>query len=146
LKIRFPEIHLRAIRRIGELSRELEKAERQRDEHGRLLPNDGKQAKSETLAAAGISTSTAHRYEQLAGPIEEQAQQAANADRRGIAISRFAAPEPQSATLSRGRAQTRQENCWRIYNVFFAGESQFIARNRPQSPQWLNFRSDFGHK
>jgi hypothetical protein len=85
LKIRFAEIHLRAIRRIGELSRELEKAEPGGVGGGSKIPPMGS-SKSETLAAAGISTSTAHRYEQLAGPIEEQAQQAANADRRGIAL------------------------------------------------------------
>ena len=53
--------------RIGELSRDLEPAERERDSLGRLLPNDGKQGKAQTLADAGISTSTANRYEELAG-------------------------------------------------------------------------------
>jgi hypothetical protein len=69
-----PEIRLRAVRRIGELSRELEKAEFV-PRKGACVPNDGK-TKEQTLAAAGISTSSAQRYEELAGPREEQAQQA----------------------------------------------------------------------
>jgi hypothetical protein len=46
------EIQLRAVRKIGELSHR----------------NDGKPTKTQTLAEAGISTSAAHRYEELAGP------------------------------------------------------------------------------
>jgi hypothetical protein len=56
-----PKIKLRACQRIGEISRDLEKAEA----HGGkiCLPSDGK-SKSDTLAAAWISTSTANRYEE----------------------------------------------------------------------------------
>jgi hypothetical protein len=76
------EIHLRACVRIGELSRELERAERQRGEDGRLqmrVPADRVPAgrnpvtKTQALADAGIPTSTAHDYEQLAGGREAQA-------------------------------------------------------------------------
>jgi len=69
------EIRLGASIRIGELSRELEKAEA----HGGKirLPADGK-SKDETLAAAGISTTTAHRYEQLTGGREAHAQSVAS--------------------------------------------------------------------
>jgi hypothetical protein len=58
----FAEIRLRASIRIGEISRELEKAEA----HGGkiCLPN-GRKSKSETLKAAGIPVSTANDYEQL---------------------------------------------------------------------------------
>ena len=63
------EIRLRAIRNIGELSRELEKAPPIR---GDLLPVDGKKmTKEQRLADVGISTSAAQRYEELAGPREE---------------------------------------------------------------------------
>jgi hypothetical protein len=56
---------INAVSRIGELSRELETAERARTD---LHPNDRKQTKEQALADAGISTSTAHDYEQqLAG-------------------------------------------------------------------------------
>ena len=48
--------------RIGELSRELETIERTRTD---LHPASGKQTKTEALADAGLTTSTAHRYEQL---------------------------------------------------------------------------------
>jgi len=52
-----------AQRRIGEISRELEKAEA----HGGKirLPNSGK-PKSQTLKDAGLSTSTAQRCEEIA--------------------------------------------------------------------------------
>jgi hypothetical protein len=67
------EIRLRAIARIGQISRELEKAKFERDESGRPvsshLPAGGKmETKEQQLAAAGISTSTANRYQQLAAP------------------------------------------------------------------------------
>jgi hypothetical protein len=39
------------------------------------LPPDGK-SREQTLAEAGLSTSTASRYEALAGPKEEQAEAA----------------------------------------------------------------------
>lgn len=51
--------------RIGELSRELEKAEYDKG-HGTVIPSGGKY-KAQALADAGISTSAAHRYEQLIG-------------------------------------------------------------------------------
>jgi hypothetical protein len=73
------KIRRRACIRIGELSRDLETAQGARNE---LLPSDGKKSKSETLADAGISTSTASRYEELAGGKEQQAQGVAKAGRR----------------------------------------------------------------
>jgi hypothetical protein len=57
-------IQLRAIRRIGELSKHLA-IEQPRDESGRLA-SSGKTAKSAVLRCAGISTSAAHRAERLA--------------------------------------------------------------------------------
>ena len=50
--------------RIGAISRELEKAPSGKASHS--LPSAGKKLKSATLRDAGISTSTAHRAEQLA--------------------------------------------------------------------------------
>jgi hypothetical protein len=61
------EIRLRAIAQIGKISRELEKNERARTD---LHPTSEKQTKAQQLAEAGISTSTANRYEQLAAPEE----------------------------------------------------------------------------
>jgi hypothetical protein len=57
------EIQLRACQRIGQLLGELETMERARTD---LHPTNGKQTKAEALADAGLSTSTAHRYEELA--------------------------------------------------------------------------------
>lgn len=61
------EIKLRATIRIGELSRELEKAPSGRAAQKDSLPSPG-QSKAETLKAAGISTSSAQRAERLADP------------------------------------------------------------------------------
>jgi hypothetical protein len=64
---KFAEIKLRACVKIGEISRELEKAQTIHTEwHGAeiRLPSDGK-SKEQQLAEAGISTSTAQRYEEL---------------------------------------------------------------------------------
>lgn len=58
------EIKLRAITRIGEISRELEEAPGLRTD--KPLASNGKRSKAETLKAAGISTSAAHRAEKLA--------------------------------------------------------------------------------
>jgi hypothetical protein len=50
-------------KRIGETSLGLETAERSRTD---LHPFDGMQTKTKALADAGITTSTANRYEQIA--------------------------------------------------------------------------------
>jgi hypothetical protein len=71
MRAQVEEIRLRACIRIGQLSRELETAEA----NGRgpvSLPSSGKR-KADALAEAGISTSTAQRYEQLAGGRDDQA-------------------------------------------------------------------------
>jgi hypothetical protein len=73
------EIQYRAEIRMGELSQDLD-AIRERDEQGRLLPTSGKQAKGDTLRAAGVSTSTAHRYESLAGDPRARAEAARATD------------------------------------------------------------------
>ena len=71
------EIHQRACIRIGQLSRELD-ASKGGNNPQATLPAGG-QSKSATLAEAGISTTTANRYEQLAGGKTEQGQNAAAA-------------------------------------------------------------------
>jgi hypothetical protein len=80
LEVWVREIHLRACVRIGELSRDLDQAQTVRQADGATvrLPAGGK-SKAEALADAGISTSTAQRYEELAGGREEQAQAAGRA-------------------------------------------------------------------
>lgn len=62
MEVQVAEIKLRALRRMGELSKALETAE---SRHRTTLPNGGK-SKSEQLDDAGVSTSAAHRAEQLA--------------------------------------------------------------------------------
>ncbi len=61
---RFSEIKLRAVIKIGELSRELETA---RPNKGHGVAIDGK-TKKQALSEAGIPVRTAHNYEELAGP------------------------------------------------------------------------------
>ncbi|MCX8004055.1 MAG: hypothetical protein N2688_03715 [Burkholderiaceae bacterium] len=78
LEVWVREIHLRACVRIGELSRELERAEPGGAGGGSKFPAVGT-SKAQALADAGISTSTAHRYEELAGGREEQARAAGRA-------------------------------------------------------------------
>jgi hypothetical protein len=55
------EIKLRALRRLGELSKELEKAKPAGGKGNVVLPPGGG-TKAETLAAAGISTQTKTTY------------------------------------------------------------------------------------
>jgi hypothetical protein len=56
---RFAEIRLRAIRKIGEISRDLEKAEHGGSGGGSKIPPMGT-SKEQQLAEVGISTSSAH--------------------------------------------------------------------------------------
>jgi hypothetical protein len=71
LEVCVSEIQKRACIRIGELSRELETAEREGARGNYRLPSSGK-SKAQALAEAGISTSTAQRYEELVGGREQQ--------------------------------------------------------------------------
>lgn len=72
------EIKLRATVRIGEISKGLDRVEAPAKHEGKggRLPSTGKSTKAQILKAAGISTSTANRWEQLAEegalPIIEQ--------------------------------------------------------------------------
>ena len=82
------EIKLRAVVRIGELSRELETS-RERDSGGRLLPTAGKQDKATTLKAAGISASAAYRAEQIADQAPPKETAAPTSRRPGHATNSF---------------------------------------------------------
>jgi hypothetical protein len=73
------EIKLRAQRKLGELSAALEKPQKQAGD-GRFT-TAGKTAKNKVLKAAGISTSAAHRCEQIAA-IPEETIEAYIADKR----------------------------------------------------------------
>jgi hypothetical protein len=64
LEVWTAEIKLRASVRIGELVRELDTHERVRTD---LRPSAGKQTKGQAIRDAGLSKSTANRYEGLAG-------------------------------------------------------------------------------
>jgi hypothetical protein len=70
------ELQRRACIKIGELSRELDKAQGARTD---TSSERSDKVKSKALKAAGISRSTAHDYEQLAGGSEKNGQAAAAA-------------------------------------------------------------------
>jgi len=78
LEVWVREIHLRACVRIGELSRELDRAEHGGPGGGSKIPPAG-MSKAQALAEAGLSTSTAQRYEGLSGSRDTQAQAAGKA-------------------------------------------------------------------
>jgi hypothetical protein len=59
------EIRLRAIARIGQISKELQKSEQSK---GGRHNTSVKPTKTEQLAAAGLNPMTANRYEELAAP------------------------------------------------------------------------------
>jgi hypothetical protein len=61
---------------IGELVRELDTRQGFRPE---LRPADGTKSKAEAIRDAGLSKSTANRYEGLAGPRDEDLQAAGKA-------------------------------------------------------------------
>jgi hypothetical protein len=90
----FAEIRLRACIRIGEISRDLEKAEPDKG-HGAGLPISGK-TKADQLAQAGISTSTANRYEELTGGKEKQLQETATIAAENYFAEQTANSEPVS--------------------------------------------------
>jgi hypothetical protein len=66
LEVSVAEIRLRALRRLGELSQVLEKADGYKGNQHEVLPSEGKKLKADTLREAGVSTSAAHRCERIA--------------------------------------------------------------------------------
>lgn len=100
------EIRLRAKRRIGELSRELEKAEHGPGRGNKRVPNQGKPFKSEALKSAGISPSEAHRCELLASVSDEVFE-------RHVAEKK-AAGEPVSMQQLMSTVTTKQRRAKRV--------------------------------
>jgi len=87
------EIKLRAQRRIGEISRELEKARPAGGKGNVVLPQCGS-TKTAALQAAGLTPQAAHRCEQIAAIPERRRE--ANA---------VITPTPPGATLTLGPGQ-----------------------------------------
>jgi hypothetical protein len=75
MELAYTEYKLQAVRRMGEISRDLEKVSHGPGRGHKSLPGGGKPfsaAKSAVLKRAGISTSSAHRYEKIAAiPLEK---------------------------------------------------------------------------
>ena len=108
------KIRLRACIRIGEISRDLETSKGGANPQA-TLPSDWK-SKSETLAEAGIATSTAHDYEHLAGGKEKQAQDV------GEAAAAGAPPGRRPAMQTPGRPHGRFD--WAPRPLTLAGEPE----------------------
>lgn len=91
LEVWTAEIRLRAMRRLGELSRELEKAPRVQNLSRRrgAATSEGKRA---ALEAAGVSKDVAHRCERLAAMPEEEVERrvaGARARKKAITVAEF---------------------------------------------------------
>jgi hypothetical protein len=78
LDVWMAEIKLRASVRIGELVRELDTAQKVGQGSEVQLPSGGK-SKAEAISEAGLTKSDAYRYQDLAGPKDQQAQTAGKA-------------------------------------------------------------------
>ena len=72
MEVWLSEIKLRADRRIGEISVDLDKLDRKESGLKKGSPNSGKTSKAATLKAAGISKSAAYRCEELSSLKEEE--------------------------------------------------------------------------
>ena len=99
-------LKVRAQRRLGELSKQLETAPGTRTDK-EPLPSSGKKLKAATLKDAGISTSQAHRFEKLADIPEEEFEEWIEAKERGGKIIK--ATEVVAAITSRKREQKAAE-------------------------------------
>ncbi len=114
LEVWVREIHLRACVRIGELSRDLDQAQTIRNAEGAIvrLPSGGK-SKARALAEAGIATSTAQRYEELAGGREADAQLAGRAAMEAyFSRSRAEGEPPHNGRPARRRAGCGPGDPW----------------------------------
>jgi hypothetical protein len=127
-------IRRRAERRMGELSADLDKALPGRGVRGARLPAGGK-AKGDALAAAGISTSAAHRYEQIAQMPEPEfeATLAEGRDRivRGERPEPIKSPDP----VQDERDLVQEAREWRkrfqlVRLAYFEAVEEQVARQR----------------
>lgn len=103
LEVWVREIQLRACVKIGELSRELDRANgRRTDITSSTCMEEVMPTKADVLASAGISHSAAHNYEQLAGGRDEQAQASGKAAMESYFAKSRAAGDPPTMDGLRG--------------------------------------------
>jgi predicted DsbA family dithiol-disulfide isomerase len=119
----FAEVKLRACIRIGEISKELEKAQPNKG-HGSEIPNDGK-TKEEQLNEVGISTSTAQRYEQLTGGRQKQAQKTAEAATEAY----FSEAKQKQEPITMGGLQTA------VKHALDRGEAKISFDHEPKAQE-----------
>ena len=100
LEVWMAEIKLRASVRIGELVRELETAEGFKGNQHEVLPDSGKKQKA--ITDAGLSPSTAYRYQELAGTADERGMAAGHAAAEAYFATARAEREPATMEGLRG--------------------------------------------
>lgn len=127
------EIRLRAQRRAGEISKTLEKSKGGRPNEKETLPTTGK-SKSAVLSEAGISTSAANRFEQLAEVPEEEFEAAlAEAKEAGKPVT---VDDVVKNVKRKQRAKERHEN---LQEISQANEPLAADRRYPiiyADPPW----------
>lgn len=138
LEVWTAEIKLRASVRIGELVRELD-AEHPRDDGGRLVPKDGK--KADAIAEAGLSKSEAYRFQELAGPRNEQAQTAGKAAAEHYFASARAEKKPATMEGLRGAIRS-------AVRATVGPPPERKAIEKPKNPvgaEWLDWTAAVKH-
>ncbi len=127
------EIHLRACVRIGELVRELDTAQGERFD-----PTSSHQReevpKAQAIVDAGLSSSAAYRYQELAGGRDERAQAAGKAASENYYAQSRAKSEPP--TMAGLRAAVREAV------VATVGEPPTRTRPEPIEPVQHSGQSD----
>lgn len=134
------EIKARAARRIGELSKALDKGHKVGQGSDVQLPSTGK-LKAETLAAAGLSTSQANRFEAIAELPEEDFEgyiKEKKAQNKPVKIT-----EVENAALAKKREKAAKEKLQAIVlNVpdgLFVGDFREHAKSIPNESIELIF-------
>ena len=121
------EIKLRAMRRIGELSAELENTQGKRTDT--LLPTSGKKSKAEALKDAGISKSSADRCEKIAEmPEDEFDGFIAQRKAKGQAVT--ASEVYRKVTKEKQRERRREERA-ELASILPTVSSRIDLRNEP---------------
>jgi site-specific DNA-methyltransferase (adenine-specific) len=121
------EIKLRAMRRIGELSAELDSAQGKRTDT--LLPTGGKKSKEEALKDAGISKSSADRCEKIAEmPENEFDGFIAQKKAKGQAVT---ASEVYRKVTKEKQRERRKEERAELASILPTASARIDLRNEP---------------
>ncbi len=143
MEIDAAEIRVRAKRRIGELSLEVETIAPEESgamAHG--LPSAGKTSKAAVLAAAGISTSEAHRCEQIAEIPEADIEACFAACRekgRAVTSDALATHATRQANEEKRRSDLHRAVTTELPRGIFHGDFYELSRDIPDNSVDLIF-------